>query len=249
MNRNELVEKAVKLLINVPPSEVDEVLAEIRQELVGKYKVYTAEELLVIANEQIERLRNRLTKLEESTEIEPQQANAILALLTTKRDEAIGKVANVPIISYHLPLLAAINMGNLNASIQMSMVVHGKKTGTNYLDDGKITDEVDLPKGVAWWAIDVEDGEQFLTDETSPQDEEAIIAEQGRLCAVATEAIALGVHTNVLSWHNIDALGSRFRDAGRVPSLCRNNSGWEMDWRGRGVASAKWGSASCRSRV
>ena len=249
MDRNAVVQKAVKLLINVPPNEVDEVLAQIRQELVGKYKVYTAEELLVIANEQIARLKERLAKLVESGKVTQEQVDAIVTCLESKREVAIAKVADVPIIGTHLPLLAAISKKHLTCSIQMKMVQLGEKTGINYLDDGEITDEVDLPKGVVWWAIDVEDGEQFLTDETAPQDEEAIIAEQGRLCCVVTEAIALGIHANVLERHNVDAPGSQFLGADGVPVLYLVVDGPKLSCNDVVYASAEWGSASCSSRV
>ncbi|MFA6322299.1 MAG: DUF5701 family protein, partial [Candidatus Buchananbacteria bacterium] len=148
-----------------------------------------------------------------------------------------------------VPLLAAISKKHLTASIQMPMVKLGDKNGTNYLADDEITDEVELPEGIAWWLTDVEDGQQFCTDETAPQDEEAIIAEQGRLCCVATEAVALGIHTDVLTRHNVDAPGSRFGDAGEVPVLYRGGGGPELHYRGVGFADARWGTASCGSRI
>jgi len=247
MNRETVVKKAVDVLINVPPSEVDEVLALIRQELVGKYRVYKAEELLTLANEQIARLRQRLCELFTQGEVTSEQVDAIVACLESKRDEAIAKVADVQIIGTHVPLLAAISKDFLTASVQMPMVQHGEKIGTNYLADDAITDEVELPEGCALWLTDVEDGQQFLG--VSPKDAEAVIEEQGRLRVIATGAVALGIHTDVLSRHYVDAPGSRFKGAHEVPNLCLRDGKPGLGSGNVGDAVAEWGSASCSSYI
>jgi hypothetical protein len=246
-----VVKRVVDLLINanVPPSEVKGILERVEQEMTDKYRTYTAEELLVKANEQIVLLRERLGELITNGGVTQEQVDAIIACLESKREVAIAKVADVPIIGYHLPMLAAISKGFLTASIQMPMVKYGDKTGTNYLGDDEITDEVELPEGIALWLTDVEDGRQFYTDETAPEDEETIIEEQGRLRIIATGAIALGIHTYVLARHNVDAPGSRFRGAGGVPDLCRGDGKPGLYCDGVADASTGWGSASCSSSI
>jgi len=244
-----VVNEAVDVLINVPPDKVDEVLGKIKEGLVGKHKVYTAEELLAMANEQVACLRQRLGELVAKGKVTQEQIDAIVTCLESKREAAIAKVANVPIIGTHLPILAAISKDFLTASVQMLMAKYIGNDGTNYLTDDEITDEVELPEGIAWWLTDVEDGQQFCTDKTTPEDEKTIIEDQGRLRVIATGAIALDIHTDVLARHNVDATGSRFKDAGKVPNLCRGGGEPRLYYSSVDHVSAKWGSASCSSYI
>ena len=248
MNRTLLVQHAAQILINVPPNELDQVLAEIKKVHVVNYLVWTAEELSAIANEQIARLRERLGKLVTKGEVTQEQVDAIVACLESKREAAIAKAMGVPIIYTHLPLLAAISKEHLTCTIQMPMVKLGEDTGTNHLNDDEFTNKVELPKGIAWWLTDVEDGQQFCTNETSSEDEENIIEEQGRLRVIATGAIALGIQTDVLARHNVVAPGSRFRNYG-TPDLFSFAGEPGLGCSNVGREPARWGSASCSNYI
>jgi len=123
---------------------------------------------------------------------------------------------------------------------QMTMVRNGKKGGCTYLEPVEITDVVDTPQK-PYYIFDVEDGEA-MRDKVL-QDAEKAIKKQGRRGLVVVEMIALGIHTNVLSRHYVDAVGSRYR-SDRVLFLLLNNGRPELSY-SLGLANSVWGAASC----
>lgn len=212
--------------------------------------VYETGEFEVIADEQITRLREQLANLVEQGKATLGQVGAILTTLVTKRDAAIAKIADVSIVGCQLPLLPAISKNFLAASIQMSMLRYGRNTGMSYLVDELIIDEVTLPRGCAWWLIGVEDGEQFFGGQTTPKHEAFIINGHGRFCVVAAEAMALGIHTDVLlRRHNLTAYGSRFKQDNGVVCVSLDSI---KPWLGRSrddQPNGKWCTVSCAGRV
>jgi len=215
---------------------------------VGNYRRYTAHHLRRLADRQITRLRRRLYQIAKQGVIARKQIKEIVTSLAKRRKKAISKLAGRPIADNHLPLLAVIGENYLDTKIQMAMILYGLKPKTTPIANGETSDVVKLPQGSAWWLIDVENGEQFLGQ--SPEAAEAAIKDLGRSCLVKAEAIALGIHTNVLAHHNVDATGSRFNDnTDVVPNLYLDHGQLGIGSNNRATAHDKWGSASCSSRA
>lgn len=133
----------------------------------------------------------------------------------------------------------------LSIYTQMLMVKSSGNMGYTNLVPTAITDTniTDMPED-PYYIYDVEDGE--LMRGKTAQDAEDFIEEQGRLGLTEVEVIALGIHTNVLSRHNVDAVGSRY-DYG-VPHLQLYEGLPKLDEGSRCVSHALWGAASCGSR-
>ncbi|MFA6215498.1 MAG: hypothetical protein WC768_02945 [Patescibacteria group bacterium] len=200
-----------------------------------------------VADKQIARLRERLGELVARGKVAQEQVDAIIACLKSKREAAVDAVMAASIPDGHLPLLAVVSKESLAVSIQMPMVKHGDEIGVSHLTDDNFTDGIGSRKDIAWWAIDVENGKQFCDGKTSSKDDEAIITQQGRICCVVAEAIALGIHDNVLEHHNVLAPGSRYNN--EVPDLCLDDVRPAISCYLFGYAIVKWGTASLRKRV
>ena len=228
-----LVAKLSAFFKGLSGDEIDDVVAEARQ----------------LANaETLEEKKGKLTKLFES-QLEKLKAlgtpQAILEAFGNKKDEVVSKAAEMAIAEGNIPFLPVIPRSYLGIYALMPMVKHENRVGYTYLDPNELTDVVETPKN-PYYAFDVENGKAMLSK--SPMDAEKIIKSQKRSCLTADEVIAVGIHNEVLSDHNMDATGSRSESDG-VPRLCLSVGRPRLSWSNPDYSLDGWGSGSCGSRA
>ncbi|MFA6322554.1 MAG: hypothetical protein WCX71_03710 [Candidatus Buchananbacteria bacterium] len=211
-------------------------------------KHWASWELLDLADRQLLDVNNWLAGFVlASKQMQMTTMTDIMERLQDKKDQAVQEIANSSLPQNHLPLLPAIDLRSMRASVQMQMVRFRSFNGVSSLKDDQISDQVQMSE-VAWWAIDVEKGDQFAVHETTPFDEKEELARQGRLCAVVSEAIAIGVHTDTLRYHGIYAIGSRYR-GDRILHVMANLGGPNLVASPINLSQQGVGTASCLKRV
>ena len=225
------VEKLVEVLREVPPEERDEVVVKAKNQLEEEEKESKRkkEDLEKLFDSQIKKMIDRGCPLE------------IVNMLREQRDRVLQKVSEITIGKKHIPFLPVIPRTFLSIYTQMQMVRNGDKIGYTYLKPSEITDVVETPAD-PYYIFDVEDGEAMLGK--SPQNAEKTIKQQNRRGLTEVEVIALAIHTDVLSRHHVDALGSRCGSAG-VPTLWLHDAEPRLDWVNLDGARDRWGAASC----
>ncbi|MDD2807366.1 MAG: hypothetical protein PHW95_02515 [Patescibacteria group bacterium] len=251
MIRAAVVEDTVRRLSNeVPFDKVDEVSATIGEALRKQYLVFTVPDLLEITKRHLDILRQRFDSLIAEDKATCRGGiDSILARLEATRNIAISEVAGKPMVGVNLPLLPVISSRFLAASIQVNMISHGNDVGLSLLDDAEILDEFVSENG-AWWLTNVETGRQFSDGTYSQEDQESVVIAQDRKVIMAAEAIALGVHfPKVFKANNVVALGSRLRSTIGQAIILANELGSFRLRSMRISGDAKYGVASCKSRI
>ena len=128
---------------------------------------------------------------------------------------------------------------------QMRAVNHGKLLGRVHLTQLLIEDMVPTPSE-PYYIFDVEDGENILG--FAPEEAAKFLEDSGRRGLNVCEVIALALHTDVLSRHNVDAIACRYnRDA--VPMVCLTYGAHPapaLYYRSLVSGAPMWGAASCQ---
>jgi hypothetical protein len=228
----QVVGKMAELLKEVPVNERDEVVVKAKNLIVEKEKRVKGEDLEKLFDKQIQTLKDRGCP------------PVILEMLTEQRSQVIEKASKMAFEKGRIPFLAVIPRIYLTIYSQMAMVRNKDKVGYTYLDAKEITDVVKTPDK-PYYIFDVEDGEAMLGK--APQDAEKLINKQGRRCVTEVEVIALGIQTDVLSRHFVDATGSRYGSSDGMPGLWLLEGEPELGWYYLFSAVGGWGSASCGS--
>lgn len=128
----------------------------------------------------------------------------------------------------------------------VSMSQHSGKSSYMYLDPASIVDVEKVPVRL-YYQFDVEDGTKYLGKKPEVSDE--LIRDEKRLRSTVAEIISIGTHTDVLSKHYMDAVGSRYK-SGRAPDLYLFDDRLKLRWSSSlTYASDHWGAASCGSRL
>lgn len=229
----QVVGKLVEVLREVPPDERDEMVVKAKNQLEEEEKESKVkkEDLEKLFDTQIQTLKDRGCP------------TVIIDMLREQRDDVLEKASEITFAKGHIAFLPVIPRTFLSIYTQMQMVKNGDKTGYTYLKPYEITDVVETPKD-PYYIFDVEDGEAMLGK--APQDAEKAITQQNWRGLTEVEVISLGIHTDVLSRHYVDAVGSRYRSDG-VPSLWLGDDRPRLGWLSLGHAADEWGAASCRS--
>ena len=128
------------------------------------------------------------------------------------------------------------------------MEVEGKKGFTTLdLSELKTAEGVEIPESMAYLVVDVENGKIMLgksADEAVKQ-----FKKEGRSPLTAEEGVAIILqHPEILKDHYMDLPGSRHGDGG-VADLWLYEGKPLLHWLWASYSVAKWGSASCGSRV
>lgn len=232
--KDQTVEKLVGIFKDMPANEIDEVVASAKKRVSEESKEARKKELETLFDKQIQTLKDRGCP------------EAIIGMLRGQKPEVIEKASKMTVAKGNLDFLLVISRLALTIYSQMQMVLYDGKAGYNYLDPREITDVVETPDELVYAIYDVEDGQAMLGK--APQDAEKLIKKEGRRCLTEVEVIALGVHTDVLSRHYVDATGSRYESSDQMPSLSLGPGRPELDWNCLDGADEEWGSASCRSK-
>jgi len=228
-----LVAKLTAFFKGLSGDEIDDVVAETRK---------------LVNAETLEERKDKLTKLFES-QLEKLKSlgcpQAILEAFQKKKDEVVNKASEMAIGEGNIPFLPVIPRGYMGIYALMPMVKHEGKIGYTHLDPNELTDVVETSKN-PYYVFDVEDGKAILGK--SPRDAEKIIKGQKRSCLIVDEVIAVGVHSEVLSDHYVDASGSRYK-SDIVPGLCLLDGRPRLYGNDPGFSCGGWGSGSCGSRA
>lgn len=229
-----LVSKLVELFKGIANVEIDEVVKATKDKIIEIGNQIKESELVSLFNNQIQTLKDRGCP------------EAIVNMLSEQRDSVVEKAKKMVFKEGRVPFLPVIPRIYLSIYTQMAMVKNGSKSGYAYLDAADISDVVEVASKKPYYIFDVEDGTEFLGH--SPRNaEKAIKTQDNRRCLTDVEVISLGIHTDVLSRHYVDATGSRCR-SDFVPYLFLFGGKPVLDWNYLGYDVSKWGSASCSSK-
>jgi hypothetical protein len=151
----------------------------------------------------------------------------------------------------HIPFVIVIKNDVLGGEKAMPLVELEGKKGYTYLEAGTIKEfkpfEVSVPGGKAYLAVDIETGKASLGK--TPDEAIKQIKSEGRSALTLEEGVALVTHhPEILKDNYIWMPGSR-RGADRVADVWLGEGGPRLDWGSSDSSDARWGSASCGSRV
>jgi hypothetical protein len=229
--KGQLVGKLVELASGVSTEEFDDAVVKAKNQLTEKVKQVKREDLEKFFDSQIQTVKDRGCP------------EAIMSILQNQRSSVLQRAGEITLGEGHVPFLPVIPRTYLSIYAQMPMVRNGDKVGYTYLRPYDITDVVETPQD-PYYIFDVEDGEAMLGK--APQDAEKAIKKQGRRGLTEVEVISLGIYTDVLTRHYVDAVGSRYESI-RMPVLWLSDDRPKLDWDYLGHADGRWGAASCRS--
>lgn len=181
---------------------------------------------------------------------------AIVEMFQNRRGEIVARASEMIFGEGCVPFIPVIPRNYHTIYGQMPMVRWpaasrgeggGRKKGYTLLDPTEIIDVVETRNlYYIYYISDVEDGTVMLGK--TPRDAEMFNEKNGRSGLTDVEVISLCLHTNVLSRHYVDAIGSRCRSGG-VPSLCNSGGRPKLIESSLNSASNHRGAASYGGRL
>ncbi len=231
--KDQLKEKLVALFSDTNPDYIQGAVEAAQNELSRKAKQMKRADMERLFDSQIETLKDRGC---------PEQ---ILEALRNGKQKVLDHAQSITVADGNLPFAPVITPLYLGYHGIVAMVRNNGKSGYTYLDPRQISDEEKVPTGL-YYQFDVEDGANCLGKKPEVSDRD--IRSEKRLRSTAAEVVSIGTHTNVLSKHNIDAVGSRCK-SDEVPHLFLNDGRPELDWNYLVSSNVQWGAASCGSRL
>ena len=227
---DQLASRLVSLFKETDPNNIDEAVRRAKNQQVTEAKQLKRKDL------------DRLFDSQITTLNVPEQ---ILEVFRNNKDKVLNHAESTPVAEGNLALAPVITPLYLGYHGLASLVRYKDKQGYVYLDPRQITD-IEKVSGGLYYMFDIEDGTAMLGKK--PEDADKLIVKQGRLRAVTAEVLSIGVHTDVLSRHYVDAVGSRYVSV-RAPNLYLLGGRPGLDWNYLSNASNRWGAASCGSRL
>lgn len=232
--KDQLADKLVGLFREAADQNyIDDAVAKAKRQLETENKRMKLVDLEKLFDSQIATLKDRGC---------PAQ---IIEALVKGRAKVLNHVQSIPIAEGNLAFAPVITPLYLGYHGIVSMVRNGDKSGYTYLDLRQISNEEKVPDGL-YYHFDIEDGAARLGKKPEVSDRE--IRSEKRLRSTAAEVVSIGTHTEVLSKHYMDAVGSRCR-SGRVPDLCLDGDRPVLGWNYLVSSIVRWGAASCGSRL
>lgn len=232
MAETDTVARVLDALRNVPDHEVPGVLAKAearRSELsVSEYR----SALEALFNRQLKTLADRGCP------------DVLHEDLVSLRDIVVSKALGLTNREGNLPFVLVVPPPFLSYHTLASMLRNGSNTGYTRLNVRLITDMIEVPQE-PYVIYDVEDGRALRSE--SPENATKFITQQHRSGLTAAEVLNLGIQTDVLRHHFVDAMSSLYGSE-VVPGLWLHSERPGLHWRRRDVALSKWGAASCGSR-
>ena len=230
---DQLKDKLVALFSDTKPEYVQDAVEAAQNELSCKAKQKKRADMEWLFDSHIQTLKDRGC---------PSQ---IIEALVNGRAKVIDHAQTLNIADCNLPFAPVITPLYLGYHGIVAMVRNGDKSGYTYLDPRQIINEEKVPTGL-YYHFDIEDGTSRLGKKPEVSDRD--IRSEKRLRSVAAEVVSIGTHTNVLSRHYMDAVGSRYGSVG-VPYLCLIGDRPKLGWDCLGDGDDRWGAASCGSRL
>lgn len=226
----QIVGKMAELLGEVLPAERDEVVVRAKNLITGKEKRAKEEQLRELFDSQIKTLKDRGCP------------PAIMKMLVAQREKVIIHAGPITFDEGRIPFLPVIPTTYLTIYSQIAMVRKGDVLGCVFITCEDIKDVIVTP-GRPYYIYNIEDGEAMLG--MVVKDASKLIRKQKRSCLTAVEIISLGIHTDVLSGHFVDAPGSCFGSSAYVISLWLKGNCPTLEWSQVDSYSERWGVASC----
>lgn len=229
-NENGIVEKLINIFQGFSEKQIDIAIERTKQRLAVKINSARLKEFEELFDTQIATLKDRGVYVE------------ILEILRRQKGVVLAKASEMAIGDGNIPFIPVLPRSFRNSHSLMAMVRNGGKVGYTDFNPTLISDVVDAPQE-PYYIYDVEDGSSTLGE--SPENAENILKSLKRSPLTAAEIIALAVHTDVLSRHNVWATGSRYGTAVLVPyvSLAGGDRP-ELDWLYVDTSAGRWGTAS-----
>ncbi len=230
------VDKLVEVFKELGTNVIDEVIGKAK----SKFSLIAKEDEKKAKKDDLEKLFESQLK----TLLDRGCPEAIVEIFKNQRDDVLAKASEMTFAEGHIPFLPVIPRIYRTIYDQMPMVRNGGKIGYTYFDPNEIIDVVEY-SNKPYYIFDVENGNVMLGE--SPEKAEKLIKGEGRRCLTEVEVISLGVHTDVLSHHYVDATGSRSESGDKVPGLYLFDRRPKLFYFYASFPNEKWGSASCGS--
>jgi len=233
---DQLASRLVSLFKETDPNNIDEAVRQAKNQQVTEAKQVKRKDLDRLFDSQITTLKERNV---------PEQ---ILGVFRNNKDKVLNHAESTPVAEGNLalaPVITPLYLGYHGYHGLASLVRYKDKQGYVYIDPRQITD-IEKVSSVLYYMFDIEDGTAMRGKNL--EDSGKLIVKQGRLHAVTTEVLSIGVHIDVLSRHYVHAVGSRYGSDG-TPGLYLDDDGPRLDWGYLAGAGDRWGAASCGSRL
>lgn len=159
---------------------------------------------------QLTTLAKRLTKLDYSS--------SIIEKFSRSRERVLNHVSLISVAEGHIPFLPIIMPCYLGYHGLIAMVQHNNHHGVMECEADQIFNIEATPSGL-YYIFDVEDGTDFYKQ--TPEVAHFLIRQNNRLPATAAELLSVALHTDTLSHHSLDAVGSRYK-SDRTPIIWLN---------------------------
>jgi hypothetical protein len=224
-----LVQKFLEILKSAKPEDIDDSFEEAMYKLIETSKQSRKEEFSKLFDTQMQTCKDRGCP------------PMILRAFLEQKGSVIANASEMVIFKGNIPFLPIIPKSYASSEFQMPMIKNGNQAGFTYLDPNQITDVVQTPN-TPYFIFNVEDGREMCGK--SPQDAERFIKERNRRCLTDTEVVALGIYTDVLHNHSVDAIGSRC-ESDNVPCLYLGGGVPKLGRRYLDRVLSKCGAASC----
>ncbi|HBP01228.1 MAG: hypothetical protein UY41_C0050G0003 [Candidatus Moranbacteria bacterium GW2011_GWE1_49_15] len=166
-----------------------------------------------------------------------------------KKDKVLNEAFEMSIDEGHIPFLPVIPKSYMGLYALMPMVRKGEYAGFMTYNPNRLINTVKVSED-PYFALDVENGNALLN--IPVKDARKKIKSQKRFPLTAEEVVSLGIFTEILSSHNVQALGSCYDCEGGllVPTLVMHwNSRPLLDFYDPGATSNSWGAGSCGDRI
>lgn len=151
---------------------------------------------------------------------------AIMKSFESQRNEVLTRSLKTTFIKGHILFLPVIPRTYRSIYDQMPMIRSSNGVGYTNLCPYEIYDVVEISRD-PYYIFSIENGLAML--DKSSEEAEEFIKKQARRCLTEVEIIALAIHTDVLSGHLVDAMGSRHESNDVAPYLCLYGDGVELD--------------------
>lgn len=230
---DQLASRLVPLFKETDPENIDEAVRRAKNQQIAEAKQAKREVL------------NRLFDNHIATFNERNVSEQILEVFWNNKEKVLNHAESITVTEGNLPFAPVIVPLYLGYHGLVSLVRYKGKQGYTYLDPIQITDIEKVPSRL-YYMFDIEDGTAMLGKKS--EDADKLIVKQGRLLAVTAEVLSIGIHTDVLSRHFVDAVGSRY-GSDRSPGLYLSGGRPGLGWNDLDDANDRWGAASCGSRL
>ena len=185
----------------------------------------------------------------------PKEANSIIQELlkhTAPLKQRLPEIAKMDIPEGHIPFVVVIKNDVIGGEKAMPLIKLEDEKGYAAMSADEIKgfkpiEGVKIPNGKAYLAIDIETGKTTLGK--TPDEAIKKIKSEDRSPLTLEEGVALITHhPEILKDNCVWAPGSRHGDD-KVADLWLNEGEPKLYWNWANRSHAKWGSASCGSRV